>query len=183
MKKFIIILTVIFLLIITYPVKAKVYKTKSEATALMWSLGSTVTSIAGGIALINFDSPTETSTFKRKALPVAGYSLVLFGAYICPSTGHFYANQWHRGFGFIGLRAGITGVLSLIALKNIDNIDEAAVHLWFTGAILVLLTDIIDIYTVPSSVRKYNFEYGGIHLQPKIDLGDNSYGLNIVFNF
>ncbi len=179
MKKFIIILTVIFLLNISYSLKAKVYKTKSEATALMWSLGSTATSIVGGIALIRqYDS--DAGTFKRKVLPITGTSLLIYGAYIGPSTGHFYANQWHRGLGFIGLRAGITCTLSLAALNSYEDMWPG---FWFTGAILVLLIDIIDIFSVPSSVRKYNFEYGGIHLQPKIELGNNSYGSNIVFNF
>ena len=114
MKNFIIILTTIFLLNVTYSVNANVYKTKSETIALTWSLGTTITSIAGGIALISFQSSTEANLFNRKVLPAAGFSLVVFGGYIAPSTGHFYANQWHRGLGFMGLRAGITCALSLL---------------------------------------------------------------------
>lgn len=187
MKKFIIILTVIFSLNVVYPVNGKeIVKTKSKTTALMWSLGSTATSIAGGIALISYNSPTEVSTFKRKVLPDIGYSLLLYGAYIGPTTGHFYANQWRRGFISMGIRIGITGGLSLIALNLSPRGEGLEAPLWFTGAALILLIDVIDIFSAPLSVHKYNesiIKSGGIYTQPKIELGNNSYGLNIVFNF
>ncbi len=178
MKKFIIILAIIFLLSITYPVNAEeIYKTKSVNTALMWSLGNTVIPMAGGLALIRHEHSDSVEIF---GVPTTAIFLLTYGAYIGPSTGHFYANQWNRGFAFMGTRIAITGILS-IAAQNIH--EDVRPAFWLAGASLVLLIDIIDILTVPSSVRKYNFESGGIYLQPKIELGNNSYGLNIVFNF
>ncbi|KPK70803.1 hypothetical protein AMJ87_08285 [candidate division WOR_3 bacterium SM23_60] len=94
------------------------------------------------------------------------------GMIVAPSAGHFYAHQWSRGLMFSSLRAGFAG------LGYLTYID-----LFIIGAAVIT---IIDIVSVPESVRQYNeslLSTGKVHIMPQIDPQNERYGISLVYCF
>lgn len=120
-----------------------------------------------------------------------GLTLALGGLVLGPGTGHFYAEQTGRGLTGIGIRLGVAlGGAYLISLIKEDLHPDTRVFTEGIGFLVVssaiLAHGIYDIFTTPSSVRKYNeslLEENSLRLVPEINLVNESYGLSIVYNF
>jgi hypothetical protein len=118
----------------------------------------------------------------------AGGYLAIVGFAVGPSTGHYYADQWNRGLLFTGLRCGI-GVLAILggtAASGGGSTPGPEVVFAYAGTIGVLVVTIIDVASVPKSVREYNESLktaGAIHFIPRIDLKNERYGISVVYHF
>lgn len=152
---------------------------KRESQALAISLAATVTPILLGGAL----SSGDTEEF--------GLTIGLAGLVLGPSTGHFYAGQTGRGLTGIGIRAAIVvggAYLVSSATEEQDPFSRGfgvAVGIMAVSAV-ALVHGIYDIFTTPSSVRKYNeslMKKNTLRMIPKVDPFNESYGLSVVYNF
>ncbi len=149
MKKYFVlklaIIIILFLSGLLYPVHAQEVKNpKSETTALLWSLGATTIP-----AMFAYLSREEVNPL----IPI------IPGIIIGPSAGHFYSEQWGRGIQSVAYRAviGSVGAFLSFAAAFEENGSESNVYavIGVTGAFLVI-SALHDIFTAPSSARKYN---------------------------
>lgn len=143
---------------------------KSTAFAMGLSVGIPLVSLAAA-GLVGGDA--------------AGY-LALAGFGVGPSTGHFYADQWGRGLVFSGLRCGIGCLAWGLSAAHAGSTPGPEVAFAYVGGMSVLIIAIIDIASVPSSVRKYNESLqttGRLDLIPRIDPKNERYGISIVYRF
>ena len=152
---------------------------KSEGQALTMSLVATAAPVVlGGVFLSGSNDE-------------AGLALAFGGLIAGPSTGHFYAGQTKRGLIGIGIRAAIVaGGTYLIYSATGDQHPDSRGFSEGAGIIAVsavtLIHGMYDIFTAPSSVRKYNeslLEENSLILVPEVDPFNESYGLSIVYNF
>ncbi len=149
---------------------------KSTTVALGWALGSTIIPTAGGLVI--------------SGLP--GGVLCLYGVLIGPSTGHFYAHQWNRGFTTVEIRTAIAGIGALASLAAFgelmsDDDDDGTSVGVIAGITLACVTSTIiyDIVTTPSSVCTYNgsLKTGKVHIVPNIDIARKRSGISIAYRF
>ncbi|MBA7637174.1 hypothetical protein ES703_44809 [subsurface metagenome] len=170
-----IVIIIMFLSGIFYPIEAQgVRKPKSETTALYWSIGATAI-------------PCAVSWLMRKTGERNEHIPLIIGVAIGPSTGHFYANQGWQAIKGISIRSGIgaLGVLTTIIAAYGDGKAPAIIIGCITGA-TVIGSAVYDIFTAPSSVRKYNKSIdktGNVYFIPKVDIKEESYGLSVVYCF
>jgi hypothetical protein len=147
MKKVISIVLILLVLSgLLYPVDAQeVKKPKSENTAILWSLGSTMI-------------PVGLGYLKGNLLPV------IPGIIIGPSVGHFYAEQWGRGIKSAAYRTIISGLGIALSYGMVEGafrenrrepLVAGIVVIGATGTSLII-SALYDIFTAPSSARKYN---------------------------
>jgi hypothetical protein len=158
---------------------------KSPTTAVYWSMGSMV---LPSVPLIVTSTVGETHEF----LGATGIVLCITGVIVGPSAGHFYAGDYMRGFGGIGLRAGIAGLgfLGVVKTYTSDSDDMAKAIIGTviagTAGIGILASGIYDIWTCPDAVYKYNQSIsnsGGLYLSPEINITEKSYGLTLGYSF
>jgi len=150
---------------------------KSVLPALCWSLGATIIPVAVGLNL--------------GGLP--GGTGIAFGLIAGPSFGHFYAQQWGRGYASTLTRIGLIGVGIGLVYVTTSN-DEGPLEEHFDeilGALTIpyvayLGTMLFDFLTLPNSVNKYNKaqeKTGKLHLNPMLDSQNKKYGLSLRYNF
>jgi len=147
------------------------YKYKSVTTGLAYSICSTV--IPAGAGLL-------TGLWGWGAIPIAG------GLLIGPSIGHFYAHQWSTGCLWIGGRIAVLGCLGYFCLgENQQEHWNEANTIAVVGVTAVSLMAIIDIASVPNSVKHYNkrFEDKKLNLIPRFDPYIKRFGLSLIYNF
>ncbi len=118
----------------------------------------------------------------------ARFWLSLSGLVIGPSVGHFYAEQWSRGFTTAGIRLGL-GVVTVYTVATAlgpgeDMWDAFGNIVLATGAagIAIISHAMWDIAQTEKSVRKYN-ERIKFEVQPEIDLQEGKYGIGVVYRF
>jgi MFS family permease len=149
-------------------------KFKSPATGVEISVLSTIMPVAVGFAFSQY-----------------GSAVMILGPVFGPSVGHFYAHQWGAGCLGIGLRCALAGSIYLAAnvanacSSNSDDMKTFVV-ICLTGAGLITLESIVEICSVPGSVRKYNewlLKKNQINLMPEINFRKQSYGLKISYSF
>ncbi len=126
----------------------------------------------------------EKSTALALGLSITAPVLCLFtgpglvlGLTVAPSTGHFYAGQWVRGFVFSGLRTAAIIAAAIPALPYVTEEDKAYILICLGACGFITL---IDWFMVPSSVEKYNERF---QIEPEIDPIDGRYGIGISYNF
>jgi hypothetical protein len=160
--------------------KREIKKTKSETTALYWSLGATLIPIALGFKL-------------EENVGDKAFIVVTLGLIVGPSAGHFYAEQMKRGLKSTGLRLGLS-VITLIALGQasgsgggIYGYPSSGMGIIALGAGIVAVgSAVYDIFTAPRSARKHNElikKTGNVYFIPKIDIKEESCGLSVVYCF
>lgn len=154
-------------------------KLKSEGQAVAMSLAVTVAPIV--LAGVVSSGGTEE----------VGLCLALGGLIAGPSMGHFYAKQTGRGLTGIGIRTAIVVGGAFLISSATEELDpdsrgfSAGVGIIAVGAV-TLVHGMYDIFTAPSSVRKYNESLiNEVHLRlvPEVDPLNKNYGLSIVYNF
>jgi hypothetical protein len=118
------------------------------------------------------------------------YDLCVYGGLIGPSTGHFYASQWGRGFKNIGIRAAIVcaGLAGgfLLSDRSSSNITLGSAIVFSIAGAATIGHIIYDIVSTPSSVRRYNesrTETGKVHIIPNIDISQRRSGISVVYRF
>lgn len=150
---------------------------KSEVAAVVWSIGSTI--IPCGVGLwLNCQDGAESHWRS-----VCGASAIIGSIIIGPSAGHFYAEQWGRGFAGAGLRTVVGGITALLVfyVSTGEAYNTAEVLGWIgAGATLGIIC--WDIASVPASVRKYN-EGFNIQIKPILNLKEKRYGIGFVYRF
>ena len=133
---------------------------------------------------INHLHAQEKSTALALGLSISAPVLCLFtgpgiilGLTVAPSTGHFYASQWGRGFIFSGLRTAaiIAAVIPALPYVNEEDMTYILIGLGACGFITL-----IDWYMVPSSVEKYNQRF---QITPEININEGSYGIGFSYHF
>jgi len=149
---------------------------KSVLPALCWSLGATIIPVSVGLNLGG----------------IPGGTGVAFGLIAGPSFGHFYAQQWKRGYVSTLTRIGLIGVGIGLVCVTTSN-DEGPLEEHFDeifGALALpyiayLGTMFYDFLTLPNSVNKYNQaqeKTGKLHLNPLLDCRNKKYGLSLRYN-
>lgn len=150
---------------------------KSEVAGVVWTIGSTIIPCGVGIWL-NCQDGAESDWRS-----VCGLSAIIGSIIIGPSAGHFYAEQWGRGFAGIGLRTAVGGTTALLGYYAAVGEAWGAVEvLWWIGAGATLGVICWDIASVPASVRKYNKGLN-IQIKPNLNLKEKRYGIGFVYRF
>jgi len=152
-----------------------IVKTKSPTTGVLISIGATLAPAGIGFLMDN-------SKFHY-----IGAYLMAFSPAFGPSAGHFYAHQWGSGCLGIGSRFVLAGATMWFAAPyfRMEQWNISSTILWI-GAGLIALESIIEISSVPGSVRKYNGSLimkNQINLSPQIDFRSRSYGLKLNYSF
>lgn len=132
---------------------------KSESTALQWSLFGTLVPLAAGVGLAAAVSGPDEN-------PVPPLVLMGSGLIIGPSLGYFYGGRSNRGMQGIAIRLGMEAVFVTTAGIAVEKVGTstledfssivAAVVILTVGQVFVLAHGIYDIANVKSEVRKYN---------------------------
>ncbi|MCK4321270.1 hypothetical protein KAX08_01990 [candidate division WOR-3 bacterium] len=153
---------------------------KSEATAFYWSLGATLIPNLTSFVINDIEGHYSLTQFIISAS----------GAVIGPSIGHLYAERWGRGLATIGLRIGLGSLGAGIVFYEItteSNFESKTAVLLFTATSIPFVCSMIyDIYTAPSSARKYNESIGktgNVYLMPRFNTKEESYGFSVVYCF
>jgi hypothetical protein len=159
---------------------------KSEGLAFTMSLAATAVPIVLGSTALTENTGNEVRVNGNLALP-----LISTGLFLGPSIGHFYAGQTKRGLQGIAIRLGIVaaaaGITFTIVRNEPSDIGGQIVGgAMIAGGIISSLHGIYDIFTTPSSVRKYNESLknkASLMFVPEIDPYNESYGVSVVCNF
>lgn len=153
----------------------KIHGAKSPTTGVLISVGATLAPV--GVGLL-----TNNNSFGY-----VGEYLFFLGPALGPSAGHFYAHQWGYGCLGIGSRLALAGAALWFALPYIsnENWDISATIFW-VGVGFIALESIMEISSVPGSVRKYNewlTKKNQINLMPEINFHKRSYGFKVGYSF
>jgi len=134
---------------------------KSPQKAFLLSFGNTVIPIVAGTIILR-----QTTINDSKNLRIGGGAMIIYGAIVGPSIGTFYAGSFGRGFGGILLRAGSatlgTAGLAIAFVQAWDNYDGndqgsiAPAIMFFSGAILLVSSAVVQIAKAPEVARKHN---------------------------
>jgi hypothetical protein len=116
-------------------------KIKSESSALMYSLGGTAVPIGSGILL----GGQGGAAF-----------VVLGGAVIGPSLGHFYADRPGRAMIGIGIRSAALVGLAVAIGSSWDDESTDASALGVGSVIVGTASMLVDIAEAPHSARVHN---------------------------
>ena len=187
MKYKILVLLILFVFCVSYGSSAEPMQQKSSMVALSYSLGATI--LPSIPTLIFLCSSEEGEVY----VPVTSLALSFAGIIAGPSMGHFYAGNREKGMSSIGFRSICFGAGALTLLIGggylMSNMDSDLTLIFLIAqatGIAIAGSALFDIFTCPSSVRKYNQSirgYGGFYLTPEIDLKTKNYGLSIAYRF
>ena len=104
--------------------------------------------------------------------------LIVVGAGVGPSSGHFYAEQWAPGLIFTGLCTATVGI-AMTAAPDITHEPSSAGVFALCGITYCVVT-IVNLALVPSSVNRYN---RSLQIKPEIDLKEKRYSVGFVYRF
>lgn len=160
---------------------------KSTIVAICWSLGASIIPPAAGVLMLSTKTHPDWVNY-------CGGTLIAAGFFVGPSAGHFYAGQGSRGMRYIKTRliigaGGCIGSLLLYAILKPSLMTSYDLGKSIIcgipislAALSIIIHDLYDIYTVPSSVQRYNSSLQ-LQIKPELNLIDKRFGIGFVYRF
>ena len=150
------------------------YKTrKSPTQARLYSLGGTLVPVAFGAGMDR----------ERDNIRIP---LWIFGAFMGPSLGHFYAENTSQALIGIGIRlgGGALGALGFGAALSASLEGNSGAVLLLVGGLTSLISMGYDIFTADDAVRDYNEAHGlSVQAAPTVGPRGEQGGLALQVSF
>ena len=134
-----------------------------------------------GIKLSGFSLHGDNDHVQASTL-VGSAGLLLYGLYIGPSAGDFYAHDYGSAYG--GILARCFGTYMLIRYKKHSR--ESSGSMRALGCLLIGGSYLYNFLSCRGAVKKYNrinFRKSNLAIMPKFDIRNSNYGFAVNFRF